>query len=110
MVALEQKDGSGVDRVILSTLSDANGNFALCPVPTGSYALVVVAVNGAGIFYAATVTTGVHASTAVGDIPVTPQSIVFGANTGPASLTGVVQTGSLSGPVSEITPGHAGQQ
>jgi hypothetical protein len=48
------------------------------------------------------VTTGVHASTAVGDIPVTPQSIVFGANTGPASLTGVVQTGSLSGPVSEI--------
>jgi hypothetical protein len=36
MVALEQKDGSGVDRVILSTLSDANGNFALCPVPTGA--------------------------------------------------------------------------
>src|SRR5580704_7447714 len=102
MVALEQMDGSGVDRVILSTLSDANGNFALCPVPTGSYDLVVVAVNGAGIFYAATVTTGVQASTAVGDIPVTPQSIVIGANTGPASLTGVVQTGSLSGPVSEI--------
>jgi hypothetical protein len=50
MVALEQKDGSGVDRVILSTLSDTNGNFALCPVPTGSYDLVVVAVNGAASF------------------------------------------------------------
>ena len=102
VVALEQKDGSGVDRVVMSTLTDANGNFALCPVPTGSYDLVVVAVNGAGIFYAATVTTGVQASTAVGDIPVTPESNANGANTGPASLTGVVQTGSLSGPVSEI--------
>jgi hypothetical protein len=101
VVALEQKDGSGVDRVILSTLSDANGNFALCPVPAGSYDLVVVAVNGAGVFYAATVTTGVQASTAVGNIPVTPEPS-NGANTGPASLTGVAQTGGSSGAVSEI--------
>jgi hypothetical protein len=93
VVALEQKDGSGVDRVILSTLTDANGNFALCPVPTGSYDLVVIAVNGAGLLYAATVTTGVQASTAVGNIPVTPESNANGTITGPASLTGVVQTG-----------------
>lgn len=98
VVALEQKDNSGVDRVILSTLTDANGNFALCPVPTGSYDLVVVAVNGAGTFYAPTVTTGVQASTAVGNIPVTAN----GGNPGPASLTGGVQTGGSSGPVSEI--------
>jgi Domain of unknown function (DUF4382)/Carboxypeptidase regulatory-like domain len=100
VVALEQKDGSGVDRVILSTLTDAKGNFALCPVPAGSYDLVAVAVNGLGIFYAATVTTGVQASTAVGNIPLTPEP--NGANTGPASLMGVVQTGGSSGPVSEI--------
>jgi hypothetical protein len=98
VVALEQKDGSGVDRVILSTLTDANGNFALCPVPTGSYDLVVAAVNGAGTFYAPTVTTGVQASTAAGNIPVTAN----GGNPGPASLTGAVQTGGSSGPVSEI--------
>jgi Carboxypeptidase regulatory-like domain len=102
VVALEQKDGSGVDRVILSTLTDANGNFALCPVPTGSYDLVVIAMNGAGLLYAATVTTGVQASTAVGNIPVTPESNANGTITGPASLTGVVQTGGASGPVSEI--------
>jgi hypothetical protein len=70
VVALEQKDSGGVDRVVMSTLTDANGNFALCPVPTGSYDLVVASVNGGGTFYAPAVTTGVQASTAVGDIPV----------------------------------------
>jgi len=102
VVALEQKDGGGVDRVILSTLTDTKGNFALCPVPAGSYDLVVVAVNGVGVFYAATVTTGVQASTAVGNIPVTPEPNTNGANTGPASLMGLVQTGGSSSPVSEI--------
>jgi hypothetical protein len=102
VVALEQKDASSVDRVMLSTLTDANGNFALCPVPAGLYDLVVAAVNGAGVFYAATVTTGVQASTPVGNIPVTPEPSTNGANTGPASLTGVVQTGGSSGAVSEI--------
>jgi len=100
VVALEQKDANGVDRVLLSTLADSSGNFVLCPVPTGTYDLVVAAVNGAGVFYAATVTTGVQDSTAVGNIPVTPEPITN--STGPASLTGVVQTGGLSGAVSEI--------
>jgi hypothetical protein len=100
VVALEQKDANGVDRVLLSTLADSSGNFVLCPVPTGSYDLVVTAVNGAGVFYAATVTTGVQNNTAVGNIPVTPEP---GTNsTGPASLTGTVQTGGSLGSVSEI--------
>lgn len=101
VVALEQKDDNGVDRVVMSTLADANGNFALCPVPAGAYDLVVAAVNGSGVFYAATVTTGVQASTAVGNIPVNPEP-ANGANTGAASLTGVVQTSGSSGAVSEI--------
>jgi len=85
---------------LLSTLADSSGNFVLCPVPTGSYDLVVAAVNGAGVFYAATVTTGVQNNTAVGNIPVTPEP---GTNsTGPASLTGTVQTGGSLGSVSEI--------
>ena len=102
VVALEQNNGSGVDRVILSTVADANGNFALCPVPAGSYDLVITAVNGVGVFYATTVTTGVQASTAVGKIPLTPEPSSNGASTGPASLTGVVQTGGSAGGVSEI--------
>lgn len=102
VVALEQKDSSGVDRVLMSTLTDAKGNFALCPVPSGSYDLVAAAVNGAGVFYAPTVTTGVPDSTAVGSIPLTPEPSTNGASTGPASLTGVAQTGGASGAVSEI--------
>jgi Domain of unknown function (DUF4382) len=102
VVALERKDDNGVDRVVMSTLADANGNFSLCPVPAGAYDLVVAAVNGSGVFYAATVTTGVQASTAVGNIPVNPEPSANGANTGAASLTGVVQTSGSSGAVSEI--------
>jgi hypothetical protein len=102
VVALEQKDGSGVDRVMMSTLTDASGNFALCPVPAGSYDLVVAAVNGVGVFYAPTVTTGVHDSKAVGNIPATPEPSTHGTSAGPSSLTGVVQTGGSSGAVSEI--------
>ena len=98
MVALEQNDGGGVDRVLVSTLTDANGNFVICSVPIGSYDLVVAAVNGAGTFYAPTVTTGVQASTAMGNIPITAN----GTGPSPASLTGVVQTGGSSGPVPEI--------
>jgi Domain of unknown function (DUF4382) len=102
VVALEQEESSGVDRVVMSTLADANGNFALCPVPAGTYDIVVAAVNGGGVFYAATVTTGVQASTAVGNIPANPEPGANGANTGSASLTGVVQTSGSSGAVSEI--------
>ncbi len=102
VVALEQMDNSGVDRVVMSTLADGNGNFVLCPVPAGAYDLVVAAVNGAGVFYAATVTTGVQAGTAVGNIPVNPEPSANGANTGAASLTGMVQTSGSSGTVSEV--------
>jgi hypothetical protein len=102
VVALEQADSGGVDRVVMSTLADANGNFVLCPVPAGTYDLVVSAVDGAGVFYAATVTTGVQASTAVGNIPLNPEPSANGASTAPASLTGIVQTSGSSGGVSEI--------
>ena len=100
VVALEQKDASGVDRVMMSTLADANGNFALCPVPTGTFDLVIAAVSGSSVFYAPSITTGVQNSTAVGQIPITPEPST--GNTGPASLTGMVQTAGASGGVSEI--------
>lgn len=99
VVALERKDGAGVDRVVMSTLADANGNFVLCPVPMGTYDLVIAAVNGAGVFYAASITTGVQDSTAVGQISITPET---SPNTGPATLTGTAQTAGASGAVSEI--------
>jgi len=95
VVLLEQQDSSGADRVIMSTTTDANGAFALCPVPTGSYDLVAVAQDKSGKFYSATVVTGVSAGTAVGMIS------MFATGNLPATLTGTVTTGGTNGPVSE---------
>ena len=46
VVALEQKDNSGTDRVIMETVADVNGAFVFCPVAAGSYDVVAVAVSG----------------------------------------------------------------
>jgi hypothetical protein len=87
IVALEQKDASGVDRVIMQTTPDGSGAFKFCPVPTGTYDVVAVAVNGANIAYAATITTGVQQGSALGNVPM---SAVTGINTAPGSITGQV--------------------
>ena len=91
VVALEQKDSSGVDRVIMETVTDSNGQFAFCPVLAGTYDLVVTAINGAGTAYAATVITGVQPGDALGTIPLT-------AAAAPASVTGQItsSTGSAA--------------
>jgi hypothetical protein len=89
LVALEQKDANGVDRVLMQTTPDNNGNFAFCPVPAGTYEVVAVAVNGLNVAYAATITTGVQPSNALGNVPMTP---VTGTNTAPATVTGDVTT------------------
>lgn len=89
VVALEQKDSSGVDRVIMETVTDALGAFSFCPVAAGSYDVVVGAVSGTQVAYAATVVTGVQPGDALGMVPVTPQT---GASTAPASVTGLVTT------------------
>jgi hypothetical protein len=88
VVALEQREGN-TDRVLLSTITDVNGNFALCPVPLGTFDLVAVAINKSGVVYAATVLTSIQAGTVVGNVPLYPEKT---ANTGPATITGSVTT------------------
>jgi Domain of unknown function (DUF4382) len=85
VVALEQKDSAGVDRVIMETVTDANGGFSFCPVPAGTYDIVAVAENGAGSAYAATVITGVQTGNSLGKVPLTPAAA-------PASITGQITT------------------
>lgn len=91
VVSLERKDTSGVDRVILETVAAANGTFVFCPVPAGTYDLVVTSINGGGTTYAATVITGVQPGNALGNIPLTPAAL-------PASISGQVtsSTGSAA--------------
>jgi hypothetical protein len=45
LVAIEQPDTAGVDRIVMQTAADANGNFRFCPLPTGIFDIVAVAVG-----------------------------------------------------------------
>jgi hypothetical protein len=85
VVAIEQKDSTGVDRVVMETVADSNGGFSFCPLPAGIYDVVISAVNGSGNVYAATVITGVQPGNALGTVPLTPALL-------PASITGTVTT------------------
>ena len=85
VVAVEQKDASGVDRVVMESVADSNGGFSFCPLPAGTYDVVIAAINGAGIAYGATVITGVQPGNMLGNVPLTPAQL-------PASINGMVTT------------------
>jgi len=89
VVALEQVDANGIDRVVMETVPDASGNFTFCPVPAGTYDVVAVAINGQGVAYGATVTTGVQPGNALGQVPLVATT---GTSTAPATITGQVTT------------------
>jgi hypothetical protein len=89
VVALEKKDSSGVDRVIMETVTDSSGAFSFCPVAAGTYDVVAVAVSGAQVAYAATVISGVQPGNALGTVPLVAQT---GTANSPASITGQITT------------------
>ncbi len=89
VVALEQKDSAGVDRVVMETVTDSTGAFVFCPVPAGTYDVVATAINGSKVAYGATVITGVQPGNSMGNVPLTAQA---GTNQSPASITGQVTT------------------
>jgi len=94
VVALEQKDASNIDRVIMETVPDASGSFTLCPVPAGTFDVVAVAVDGKGVAYAATVVTGVQPGASLGNVALVAES---GMNTSQATITGRVTTAKSGG-------------
>ena len=85
VVALEQPDKFGVDRVVMEAVPASSGMFTFCPVAAGTYDIVAVAINGVGNTYAATVITGVQAGDVLGNVPMTPANA-------PASITGQITT------------------
>jgi len=86
LVAIEQPDSSGVDRIMMETTADANGNFRFCPLPTGTFDIIVVAVGPNNLPYNATTVLNVPNGTDLGGIPLQPET---GA-TAPATLQGFV--------------------
>jgi len=90
LVALEQPDSRGVDRVLLESVADAEGHFSLCPVPQGNYDVVAGGMRtDTGAAYVATATLSVPAGSALGQVPLT---IVAGAPNTSASVLGNTST------------------
>lgn len=86
-VALEQPDSAGVDRIIMQAAADSNGNFNFCPVPAGTYDVVVVGQDGSGVTYGATIVTGVNSGVTLGNIPLIAQ---VAGSTDAATIAGAV--------------------
>jgi len=108
VVLLEQFDGStGVDAVVRSGVTAADGTFIFCPLPGGPYDIVVAAetTNESLITttYNATIAFLVPAGTNVGNMPLVAET---GAplSTLPATITGqVTTTGALGATPADIT-------
>ncbi len=83
IVALEQKDPAGVDRIFMSASTDGSGGFVFCPLPAGSYDLVIVAETSAGTAFSPAVITGISPGQTVANV-------LLQAAAAPATLTGVV--------------------
>lgn len=101
LVALEQRDASGVDRIVMSTLGGSDGSFVFCPVPAGSYDIVIVADRADGTAYQPAVVTGVANGDSVGTLSLYSGAVgIQGAVTLSGSVTS--QDSSHTGTVADI--------
>lgn len=96
LVALEQKDANNIDRIYMSTLTDSKGEFTFCPLPSGSYDVVIVGSSNS-VAYAPTVITAVPTGSAMSVIKLHAQP---SPATAAASFTGLVTSANASGATS----------
>lgn len=100
-VAIEQPDTTTakVDRVIMYEKVNADGTFVFCPLPSGSYDVVIMGTTTGGLFYQPTIVTGVTVGSTVGTV-----KIYLPAATPNASLAGTVtaQTASNTGAIADV--------
>lgn len=93
MVAIERTDSTGVDRVLMQTTADSQGNFRFCPLPMGTFDIVAVALTTGNAPYNATAVVNVANGSNLGAIPLVAET---GA-TGPAILQGFVTATTATG-------------
>jgi hypothetical protein len=99
IVAVEQPDSSGIDRVIQTTITASNGGFIFCPLPSGNFDLVAdasVAASGITTTYNPTVTTSVPLGVKLSTVPLAPESGSTGPNSLPVTINGTVTTSNAS--------------
>lgn len=91
MVAVEQKDATGVDRIQRSALVNSDGSFVFCPLPSGTYDVVVVGTRADGSLYEPAIVTGVAVGSTVGTVNLFLPTVAAGATaTTSANLNGTV--------------------
>jgi hypothetical protein len=100
-VALEQPDQvTGIDRIVMQSSADSNGNFNFCPLPTGMFDVVVVGIGPANMPYNATTVLNVPNGTNLGAIPLVAE---VGA-TAPAVFQGfVTATNGMAGGTIDVS-------
>ncbi len=87
IVAVEQKDSTGVDRVQRAALAGADGSFVFCPIPSGMYDVVIVGTRSDGSLYEPSIVTGVSVGSTTGTVDLfAPASAALSF----ATLTGTV--------------------
>ena len=101
-VNLEQKDQSGIDRIVRSATAAADGTFVFCPLSAGTYDVIVVGTRTDGVLYEPTVLTGVSVGDTTGNINL---YLPATAATSAATLTGVVTSQNSS---NAATPADVG--
>ena len=94
LVALEQADSNGVDQILMTAVADpTTGGFVFCPLLSGHYDIVAVAVDGSGTAYSAGVETGLQPGNAAGNIPLIPsgsQATIAGLVTSQSATNGAI--------------------
>ena len=68
LVALEQKDSTGVDRIVMSMLANPDGTFVFCPIPAGTYDVVIVGVRSDGVAYQPSIITSIINGQTTGNV------------------------------------------
>lgn len=101
LVAVEQKDTAGVDRIQMSTLAASDGTFVFCPLPAGTYDVVIVGTRSDGVFYQPSIVTGVAVGSATGNVKLyLPATTTTSAVTVSGTVT--AQSSSMDGTVADV--------
>jgi hypothetical protein len=101
MVAVEQKDSAGVDRVQRSALAGTDGSFVFCPLPSGTYDVVIVGTRSDGSVYEPSIITGVSVGSTTGTVDLfRPASAALSIRTLSGAVTS--QTSASAGTVADV--------
>jgi hypothetical protein len=101
-VAVEQPDGSGVDRVVQSLIANTDGTFVFCPLTAGNYDVVISGMRAPdGALYAPTIITGVAVGDTTGAVKLNLPTLAPASSF--ANLTGLVTSSNNANPAAPIS-------